>query len=107
MMKTILLGAAAAAALMLAGCADEGYYGHSHGVGYGYSYYGPSDVWYDGYYGAYADGYWDGGAFFYRGNDGQYVRDGNGHFRQSRFEHAQKYKASPRRDDEHRTDHRN
>lgn len=104
-MKTLLLGAAAAAALMLVGCASEGYYGN--GVGYGYSYYGPSEVWYDGYYGPYADGYWDSGAFYYRGSDGQYVRDGAGHFRQGSFEHAQKYKASPRRDDNsHRDDRR-
>lgn len=105
MMRTLLLGAAAAAALTLVGCADGRDYGH--GVGYGYSYYGPADVWYDGYYGAYADGYWDDGAFFYRGADGNYVRDGAGHFRQGRFEGAQRYKASPRRDDQHRADHPN
>ncbi len=100
MKRTLLLAAAAAAGLMIAGCADESY---GHHVGYGYSYYGPSEVWYDGYYGPYSDGYWDSGAFFYRGNDGQYVRDGDGHFRQGTFEHAQRYKASPRRDDQHRS----
>jgi hypothetical protein len=101
-MRTILLiGAAAAAGLMIAGCADEGYYGGGYGaVGYGYDYAGPSEVWYDGYYGPYVDGYWDtGGVFFYRDNGGAYHRDTGGHFRNRSFQGSQRYRSSSRRRD--------
>lgn len=101
-MRTILLIGAAATGLLLAGCADEGYYGAGYGAGqgYGYDYAGPGDVWYDGYYGPYADGYWDtGGVFFFRDNGGHYVRDDAGHFRHERFEGSRRYRSSPHRGD--------
>lgn len=103
-MKTFLLIGAAAGGLLLAGCADEGYYGAGYGYdyygpGYGYDYAGPADVWYDGYYGPYVDGYWgDGGVFFYRDNDGHYRRDNDGHFRSHAFSGAQHFNATPRRE---------
>jgi hypothetical protein len=87
---------AAAASLLLAGCADEGYYGT--GPGYGYDYYGPSDVWYDGYYGPYVGGYWDSDIFVFTDRGGRRVRDSGGHFRRERFEGAQRYQSSPRHD---------
>jgi hypothetical protein len=102
-MKRFMLIGAAASGLLLAGCADEGYYGAGYGYdysgpGYGYDYAGPADVWYDGYYGPYLDGYWgDGGVFFFRSSDGSFRRDGNGHFRSQSFSGATRYRASPRR----------
>ncbi len=52
-MRKLLLIAAAGSALLAAGCATSGGYGGVGyvGGGYGYDYAGPSDVWYDGYYG--------------------------------------------------------
>jgi len=94
-MKKLILIGAAATGLLLAGCADEGYYGG--GYGYGYDYYGPRDVWYDGYYGPYEDGYWDGDVFFFADRDGRFRRDDDGHFRAFSFEGAQRFRASPHR----------
>jgi hypothetical protein len=97
-MKKLMMIGAAAAGLLLVGCADEGYYGG--GVGYGYDYAAPADVWYDGYYGPYVDGYWgDGGVFFFRDNDGSYRRDNDGHFRSHSFDGGRRYRASPHRGD--------
>jgi hypothetical protein len=40
------------------------------------------DAYYDGFYGPAFDGYWAGGAFYYRRDpDHPYVRDLGGHFR--------------------------
>ncbi len=89
MRKLILLGALGGA-MALSACASGGYYG----AGYGYNYAGPSDVWYDGYYGPYADGYWgDGGAFFFHGMDGRYYRDNGEHFRTGSFAGAEHFAA--------------
>ena len=100
-MKTLMLIGAAAAGLLIAGCADEGYYagyGGGYSGGYGYDYAGPADVWYDGYYGPYVDGYWgDGGVFFYRDNGGAYRRDSDGHFRSRSFTGSTRYRASQHR----------
>ncbi len=94
-MKNLLLISAAGAALLLAGCASEGgYYG---GAAVGYDYYGPSDAWYDGYYGPYVDGYWgDGGVFFYSTGRGDYRRDEGGHFRNREFDGGARVHVSPR-----------
>lgn len=93
-MRKLLFLAAAAGMLATAGCATSGYYG---GVGYGYNYAAPADVWYDGYYGAYTEGYWgDGGAFFFRGVDGRYYRDRDGHFRGQAFSGGQHFMAGHR-----------
>ena len=93
-MKAILLIGATAAGLLLAGCADEGYYGP--GYGYGYDYYGPADVWYDGYYGPYNGGYWDGDDFYFQDRDGGFRHDDGGHFSHSQFSGAQRFHSSPR-----------
>jgi len=94
-MKRLLFLAAAAGMLAAAGCASDGGY---VGAGYGYNYAGPADdVWYDGYYGPYSDGYWNsGGAFFFRGQDGHYYRDQANHFRTSSFNGSQHFTAHHR-----------
>ena len=76
-MKTILLAAlVAGGALIMSGCADEGYYHH-----------GPMAVGYAGYYddayGPFNDGYWADDGFFYysTGGDRHYRRDDAHHFR--------------------------
>ena len=93
-MRKLLLIAAAGSALLAAGCATNGAY---YGAGYGYNSAATQDVWYDGYYGPYADGYWaDGGAFFFRGVDGHYYRDGASHFRTQSFSGAQHFNAGHR-----------
>ena len=98
-MRKLLLIAAAGSALLAAGCATSGGYGGVGyvGGGYGYDYAGPSDVWYDGYYGPYTDGYWgDGGVYFYRGGDGSFRRDDAGHFRNRQFTGGQHFNAGHR-----------
>ena len=94
-MRKLIFLAAAAGMLAVSGCATGGgYYG---GADYGYNYTGPADVWYDGYYGAYTEGYWgDGGAFFFRGVDGRYYRDRDGHFRGQAFSGGQHFMAGHR-----------
>jgi len=88
-MRKLLFLAAAAGLLAGAGCASDGYYG---GAGYGYNSAAPADVWYDGYYGPYTDGYWrGGGVFYFRGQDGHFYRDRANHFRTSEFNGAQIY----------------
>jgi hypothetical protein len=95
-MRKLLLVASAGAALLVAGCATSG--GYAGGAGFGYDYYGPSDVWYDGYYGPYSDGYWgDGGVFFYRDHDGHFRRDEGGHFRGHAFTGGHHFDASHHR----------
>jgi hypothetical protein len=95
-MRKPLLIAAAGSAILAAGCATSGGYA---GGGYGYDYVGPTDVWYDGYYGPYVDGYWgDGGVYFYRGGDGHFRRDDAGHFRSHHFTGGQHFNAGRRRD---------
>ena len=76
MKKLMLAALAAGGALLIAGCADEGYYHH-----------GPMAVGYDGYYddayGPFYDGYWaDDGFFYYSDAPGHaYRRDDVHHFR--------------------------
>ena len=92
-MRKLLLLAAFGGAMALGACASGGYYG----AGYGYNYSGPSDVWYDGYYGPYTDGYWGvGDAFYFRGMDGRYYGDRDGHFRTQAFGDAQHFNARHR-----------
>jgi len=77
--KTFLIAlAGVAAALPLAGCVSDGYYGGPAGPG-PIAY----DGFYDDYYGPIYDGYWgDGDAFYYRTSEhGRWRHDAGGHFR--------------------------
>jgi hypothetical protein len=70
---------AAAAFMMLAGCAydyDDGY-GPTAEIGVG------APIWYDDYYGPYYDGYWgpEGAFYFSEGPGRPFRRDADGHFR--------------------------
>ena len=74
----------AAAALTVGACADN------YGGGYAS---GPMDVYYDGFYGPYTAGYWDGPAFFFRSRDGHFTRDDGRHFRHERFARARGFRS--------------
>lgn len=91
-MKKLFLCTIGLSALAFVGCADdyagEGYYGSSGGVSMGV---GP--VWYDGFYGPYPTGYWDGDVFLYSDRHGRFLRDEGNHFRHERFEHARRYRS--------------
>ncbi len=78
MKKTSLLIGAFGALTLLSACGG-GYYGAAYG--------GP-DVYYDGAYGPYVDGYWADDGFYYRGGDGRYVHDDANHFRRQQFNGA-------------------
>ena len=91
MKNPLLITAALASGLALAGCASDQYgygygnYGYSSGYGYGYA--APYDAYYDGYYGPIYDGYWgSNGLFYYRTNRDQraYILGGREHFRRDR-----------------------
>jgi len=82
----------ATAAIALCGCAG-GYY--DHGARYA-SAAGPYDVWYDGFYGPYGAGYWDGEAFFFRDRAGRFTRDDGNHFRREQFASARGFRSMPR-----------
>ena len=97
-MRKLLLLAALAGATALGACATSGGYAGG-GVGFGYDYSRAGEVWYDGYYGPYSDGYWNnGGAFFFRGTDGHYHRDDADHFRSQSFTGSQQFSARHRHD---------
>lgn len=76
--KLLIALVGVAAALPLAGCVSDGYYGGP--VGPGPIAY---DGYYDDYYGPIYDGYWgDGGGFYYRNSEhGHWRHDSGGHFR--------------------------
>ena len=94
-MRKLLLLAALGGAMAASACATNG--GYAAGD-VGYDYTGAGEVWYDGYYGPYSDGYWnDGGAFFFRGSDGHYYRDQANHFRSQSFNGSQQFSAKHRR----------
>ncbi len=85
MKRSALVIGALGALTMLSACGG-GYYREA-GIG------GP-DVYYDGFYGGYSDGYWgDGDTFFYRGGDGRYIRDDAHHFRHGAFHGARGFHA--------------
>jgi hypothetical protein len=90
MLKATVLMGAAATVLLLSACADDAYYdGHRH-----YADVGNYDVWYDGFYGPYVDGYWgDGDVFFYSDPHGGFLRDDAHHFRHERWEGARGFHA--------------
>jgi hypothetical protein len=74
MTRILTAACAVAAAALLAGCADDGYYRHGPVAFGGY---------YDDAYGPFYDGYWGGDGFFYY-SDGpghRYRRDDGRHFR--------------------------
>jgi hypothetical protein len=73
--RAFLIGAAAAA-ILLSGCAYSGY---SAGVDVGYA----VPAYYEGFYGPYWDGYWgpDGFFYFYDVDGHRYRRDDHDHFR--------------------------
>jgi hypothetical protein len=81
-MRIAPLIAVAAAAALLAACAE----GPGYSAGYGYDYPVAAvgyDGYYDDYYGPFYDGYWgaDGG-FYYRGSDhDRWHKDTGQHFR--------------------------
>jgi hypothetical protein len=84
-MRKMLIAAALGGMLILPACAEGPYYGAG---------YGGADVYYDGYYGPYTEGYWGPDAFFYyRGGDGSFIRDENHHFRREMFGGAHGYHA--------------
>jgi len=78
---------ASVAALLISAAACTGPYHH----------YGPAgqyDVYYDGYYGNFAGGYWGpDGYFYYSDGHGSYRRDDDHHFRRDRFENGSPYHA--------------
>lgn len=77
MRKSVVYGAAAAALMMLAGCASVYPYGYGLAEGYG------APAYYDDYYGPYWDGYWGPqGAFWFSEAPGRpFQPDFGGHFR--------------------------
>jgi hypothetical protein len=88
MRKTLLAAGAIAALITLSGCGGNyGYYGASVG--------GP-DVYYDGFYGPYADGYWADDGFYYRDGGGHFIHDSGNHFRRSMFNGAHAYHSHAR-----------
>jgi hypothetical protein len=90
-MRKMLIAAALGGMMILPACADTGYYGASYGGGYR-----AGDVYYDGYYGAYTDGYWGPDAYFYyRGGDGRFLRDDSRHFRREMWGNAHRFNARP------------
>jgi len=84
MTRALATCAAAAAFMMLAGCAyDYGYgYGPTAEVAVG------APIWYDDYYGPYYDGYWgpEGAFYFSEGPGRPFRRDVDGHFRREATE---------------------
>lgn len=87
MRKAFVVGAAAAALAMLAGCAYDDHPAairYTVAAGYGAPIYG-APIFYDGYYGPYWDGYWGpGGEFWFSPGPGRpFRRDLAGHFRAS------------------------
>jgi hypothetical protein len=88
MRKTLLAAGALSVLIGLSACGGGyGYYGAS---------VGPGDVYYDGFYGDYTDGYWGPDRnFYYRGGDGRFQRDENRHFQRRMFSGAHMYHARP------------
>ena len=93
MNRTALICAIGASALLV-GCASD--YGHGHYRANGYNSSRQSDVWYDGHYGPYVGGYWDGDAFFYTDRDGHAQRDTDGHFHHQSSAGFNPYQSTPR-----------
>lgn len=79
-------------ALLLCACVDEE---RHHGYAGGYGYDGSMDVWYDGFYGPYPGGYWDGDVFVYHDRARGEIRDGAHHFRHGNFGGAQGFHSTP------------
>ena len=94
MRKALLAAGALSALITLSACGGGyGYYGAS---------VGPGDVYYDGFYGDYTDGYWGPDQnFYYRGGDGRFLRDESHHFRRENFSGAHRFHshAAPREHD--------
>lgn len=85
MRKTLLAAGALSALITLSAC----------GGGYGYygAEVGPPDVYYDGFYGDYPDGYWGPDDYFYYRHGGGFVRDEGHHFQHSMFNGARGFHA--------------
>lgn len=83
---TPLVLAAAASALLLSACATD--------MGGGRHYSNAYDGYYDGAYGPYTSGYWDGDFFFYQGSGG-FVRDDSHHFHREHFRGGHGFHAVP------------
>ncbi|HSV02756.1 MAG TPA: hypothetical protein VLI41_06075 [Phenylobacterium sp.] len=107
-MKMMFL--AVCSAFALSACADD-YYGYN-GYGYndygypGYSSYYAGDVYYDGFYGPYASGYWGPNDvfFFSRRAGGPFIADRRHHFRH-RFDAGSRRFGDTRFDRHHDFDH--
>jgi hypothetical protein len=93
MRKLAIAICGATAAVALCGCAEGDYFGP--GPRYA-SAAGPMDVWYDGFYGPFGGGYWDGDSFFYHHPDGRFLRDEGQHFRHEGFASARGFHSTPR-----------
>jgi len=93
-MHRLVLAAAAALTLAAATGCEARYHGPP----------GYADVYYDGYYGPFAGGYWgDDGFFYYSNGHGGFDRDEGRHFHHRAFEHGQHFHADarPHHDDGH------
>lgn len=90
MLRTTALIGAAASLLLVSACATDFDGDHHRHYTSAESY----DVWYDGGYGAYSDGYWgDGDIYYYSDGHGGYSRDDAHHFRHQRWHGANGYHA--------------
>jgi len=91
-MRKILLAAAAFGALTaLTACG--GGYGYRQAAVVGVA---GDGVYYDDFYGPYAEGYWGPDQYFYyRGGDGRFIRDDARHFRRESFGSAHMVRARP------------
>ena len=90
---TPVFGAAATAIILLTGCASGGGAGGAYVAGNG-----GYDVWYDGFYGPYPGGYWDGDGFlYYSDRDRGYHRDDGNHFRHDQFDGGNGFRSRPSR----------
>ena len=88
-MKPLLIAALGAAALTLGACVED--FGGAHPPG---PYADTSaTVFYDGYYGPFAGGYWGMGDYFYYWDDkrSRYRRDHEHHFRRDEAPGYQRY----------------
>ena len=85
MRKTILAACALSAMIGLSACGGM--------VAIGAAEFGPPDVYYDGFYGAYNDGYWADDGFYYRDHGGHFQRGDAAHFQHNMFNGARGYHA--------------
>lgn len=90
MRKSLLTAAALSALVALSACGGSyGYRGASVAVA-------GDGVYYDDFYGPYAEGYWGPDqAFYYRNGEGRFMRDDAHHFRRENFSGSHMVHARP------------